>query len=237
MAMPHDQLQKEIRRLVTVLDPAIGSKLLAQLGFLHVPGRPPAEGKAYLFVALRARPTLAHFDPERVDFWLTVDGRGTRADLDRSTPMRGECEYAWGVIRVVDRKSVANEFVSFGGLVSVRRIEDVLVAVFSSAAPIAARGGHSQGWDFGAEEMAAFMGRLRAAAGTSRSLELILAALSPLAVYALFVIDSLRRHRDRHGLLVGDERIIGMLRDEQHWLQARTPADWTAAEQIAERLA
>jgi hypothetical protein len=222
---------------VSVLDPAIGSKLLAQLGFLHVPGRPSTDGRAYLFVALRARPTLAHFDPERVDFWLTVDGRGTHADLDRSTFIRGECEYAWGVISVVDRKAVANEFVSFGGLVSVRRIEEALVGVFSSAAPIAARGGHSQGWDFGAEEMAAFMGRLRAAAGTSGLLELKLAALSPLAIYALFVIDSLRRHRDGHGLLVGDERIIAMLRREQRWLRTAVADDWAAAEQFAERLA
>lgn len=222
--------------MATVLDPAIGSELLAKLGFLHVPGRPPADGLAYLFVALRPRPTLRHFDPERVDFWLNVDGRGTRSILDRSTPMRGEFEYAWGVISVVDRKSVVNEFVSFGGVVSVRRIDDVLVAVFRSSGPIAARGGHSQGWDFGAEEMGGFMGRLRAAAGASRSLELKLAELSPLAIYSVFVVDSLIRHRDRHGLLVGDERIVEMLRDEQHWLQAQFPEDWAAGQQIAERL-
>ena len=222
---------------MTVLDPLIGSKLLAPLGFLQVPGRPSVDGHAYLFVALRARPTLAHFDPERVDFWMTVDGRGTRASLDRSTVMRGEFGYAWGVIRVVDRKGVANEFVSFGGSITIRRIEDMLVGVFSSAGPIAARGGHSQGWDLGTEEMAAFMGRLRAAAGASRSLELALASLSPLALYALFVIDSLRRHRDLHGVLDGDQRVIAMLRDEQRWLQAELPESWTAAERIADRLA
>lgn len=223
--------------MTTVLDPTIGRDLLAQLGFLHVPGRPLANGSAYLFVALRSEPTLRHFDPERVDYWQSVERVGTRAVIERSTSMPGESEYAWGVISVVDRKSVANEFVSFGGQLKVRRIGDVLVTVFSSSGPIAARGGHSQGWDFGAEEMAAFIGRLRAAAGASRSLEFELAELSPLAIYSAFMVDSLSRHRDRHGLAVGDERIMAMLYDEQHWLKAHVPADWASGAGIAERLA
>lgn len=222
--------------MTSVLDPAIGSELLAQLGFLHVPGRPADEGQAYLFAALRSRPTLHHFDPERVDFWLNVEGRGTRSVVDRSTSMRGERQFSWGVIGVVDRKSVANEFVSFGGRLSVRRMDEVVVAVFSSNGPIAARAGHSQGWDFGAEEMAAFVGRLRAAAGDSRSLEHELAGLSPLAVYSAFIVDSLGRHRDRHGLIVGDERIFEMLQREQQWVEREAPEDWVLGAEIAQRL-
>jgi hypothetical protein len=221
---------------VSGLDPMVGPRLLSRLGFLQVPGRPQADGQAYLFVALRQRPTLDHFDPEHVDFWLNVGGHGTRISLDRSMSVRGDVRFAWGVVSVVDRKSIANEFVTFGGELSVRRVEDIVIVVFRSPAPIAASGGHSQGWDLGAEEMAAFMGRLRAAAGTSRELDFRLASLSPLAVYALFVIDSLGRHHSRHGLLVGDERIVRMLDAEQDWLRANDPGAWAAAREVAHRL-
>ena len=50
---------------VQTLDTSIAHVLLANLGFLLVPGPPLDHGAAYLLVAVRAKPTLAHFDPER----------------------------------------------------------------------------------------------------------------------------------------------------------------------------
>ena len=220
----------------TLLDPEIGSRLLADLGFLHVPGRPIDPGRSYLMVALREKPTLRHFDPERVDYWSSVDGRGVKSSVDRATRACHDAEYAWGEIGVVDRKGVANEFVSFGGRLTIRRIEGVHVVVFVSAAPIVASGGHSQGWDPGAQEMAGFVGRLRAAAGASRALESALAGLPPLAVYAAFVSDALARHHDRRGARVGDPELIDLVERERRWIAEGSPADWQAGVELASRL-
>jgi hypothetical protein len=207
--------------------------LIDQLGFLHVPGRPATTGQAYLIVALRPRPTLVHFDPERIDYWEFVGGIGVAAHIDWSSRPSDYSPFAWGKVSVVDRMGVANDFVSFGGVYTVRRTRDGLVSVFSSPAPIAACGGHSQGFDFGASEMAAFVGRLRAAAGNSRELEARIADAPPLAVYSAFVADALSRHRDPHGQQVGDEKTVEMLRSERRWLVDAAGRDWAAGIEIA----
>ena len=61
---------------------------LADLGFLAGPDLPDRPGPGYLLVALRARPTLRHYDPERVEFWGIAKGHGVRRALTRATPMR-----------------------------------------------------------------------------------------------------------------------------------------------------
>jgi hypothetical protein len=137
------------------LDPVVGRELLDDLGFLLVPGRPTASGTAYLFTALRPRPTLRHFDPERIEYWVSVDGHGLPATLEWSMPVVPPRPYSWGLIRVIDRLGVSNEFVSFGGQLDAARFDDVLVAVFSSDAPIEARGGHSQEWEPGSSSVTA----------------------------------------------------------------------------------
>jgi hypothetical protein len=208
-----------------LLTATIGGRLLTDLGFLHVPGLPGADGPAYLFVALRRTPTLRHFDPERVDLWFPENGRGTRGAIDIATPS-GRREFAWGTIRVVDRKRVANEFASFGGLLEARRFDDVLVAVLSSDAPIVARGGHSQGRDQAADEMAAFFARLRAAIGQDPALEKLVCSLPPLALYSAFLADTIERHRDGHGEVVGDLTIVRLVTREAARLRLNDPADW-----------
>lgn len=220
----------------TDLGPAVGAELLAELGFLHVPGAPYAEGKAYLFVSLRPRPTLRHFDPERVDYWVTEAQRGVRASLDRLTSLPPASAFAWGCISVVDRLGMSNEYVSFGGALSVDKRERDRVAVFSSDAPILARGGHSQGWDPGAEEAAAFLARLRAAAGRSRELETRLAGLAPTAIYAAFVADSGARFRHSEALTDFRPHTLGRLRREEGRLKADAPPDWQEGAEVARAL-
>jgi hypothetical protein len=57
--------------------------VIADLGFSIVTGGHPANPVATdLVVALRDEPTLRHFDPEEVSYWVPVDGRG-RSHLDR----------------------------------------------------------------------------------------------------------------------------------------------------------
>jgi hypothetical protein len=214
----------------------IAPQLIDRLGFLHVPGRPGASGQAYLIVALRRLPTLEHFDPERIDYWQVVEGRGVPEQIDHSSQSRREAPFAWGAISFVDRKGIANYFVSFGGKCTVERSLDEMVAIFSSPGPIAACGGHSQGFDFGAGEMSAFVGRLRAAAGASHALEARICGEPPLAIYSAFVADALWRHRDPHGAPVGDERVLEMLRSERRWLVATAGHEWATGIEVARSL-
>ena len=218
------------------LGPEVGGELLEELGFLHVPGPPYAEGRAYLFVALRRRPTLRHFDPERVDYWLTDEGRGVRASVDWFSRLPAESEFAWGSLRVIDRLGMSNDYVTFGGTIGVGAQGGTKICVFGSSAPIMSRGGHSQGWDPGAEEAAAFLARLRAAAGRSIEFERRLAALSPEAIYAAYVADSRARYRDSRTLADWRPRTLSSLRREEDRLRGHSPADWTSGAELAEVL-
>lgn len=218
------------------LTPHVGSELLSELGFLHVPGPPLSANRAYLFVAVRRRPTLRHFDPERIDYWQTVDGRGGVASIDWRTRMPAQGEFAWGAIRIADRLNVINDFVGFGGTLAVKRSSDTLVAVFCSAAPILARGGQSQGWDPTSDEVATFFARLRAAAGESRAAEARLAQQQPQALYAAFVCVSLARYEMAERVAAWRPPALALLRRERSRLRRRVPAAWTAGEALARTL-
>ena len=56
-------------------------------GFLAYPDLPDGPGPAFLIVALRSAPTLRHYDPEAVEYWVTEDGCGARRTMSRATPM------------------------------------------------------------------------------------------------------------------------------------------------------
>lgn len=215
------------------LDPPIGAELLEQLGFLHVPGGPAGRAAAYLFVCLRKRPTLAHYDPEAVHFWVTSDGRGIADELSRNTPMPVRTEFSWGTIRLVDRLRVSNEYVSFGGDLTADRVDGSVVGVFHSPAPLLLRGGHSQGWDLGAESIAACFGRLRAACGAVPGLEQALAQASPLARYAAFLADATARYRSSEMLRTLDSPLWRWLDSEGRHMRREQAADWDAGAGLA----
>ena len=88
---------------------------------------------------------LQHFDPEAVDYWVTERGRGERRTLTHATPMPRSEDFAWGLIRLVDRLGISNEYLTFGGHLDAASVDDVVVAAFTSPAPLLRRGGHSQG--------------------------------------------------------------------------------------------
>ena len=135
-------------------EPVSAAPLLSDLGFVASPDLPDRPGPAYLLVALRASPTLRHYDPEAVEYWVSDGGKGSRRTVTRSTRVPLESEFSWGLIRIVDRLHVTNEYLTFGGHLSVDSVDDVTVAVFASPAPMLRRGGHSQDWDEGAETLA-----------------------------------------------------------------------------------
>lgn len=218
---------------MALIDPIVGRTLLEELGFLLVPGAPLGRGRAYLIVGFRAVPTLDHFDPERIDYWTNVDGHGMAATVDWPTHVAEIQDFSWGLIRIVDRLGVSNEFVSFGGRVETNRVGDVKVVVFSSEAPIIARGGHSQEWEVGSMEIVGYLARLRAAADPRGPLERRLAELSPVTRYAAFVWDGIitaTAAEQRAGWKRADRLVL--LRERRR-LQQESPADWAAGVELA----
>jgi len=138
-------------------------------------------------------------------------------------------EFAWGLIRLVDRLGVSNEYLTFGGHLDAASVDDVIVAAFTSSAPLLRRGGHSQGIDPGADAVGAFFGRLMIAVDYRPGFESALAATDPLVRYAAFVRDGLDRRRGRGGTPPIDDALGGLLRRESTRLRAAAPDRWEAA--------
>ena len=179
------------------IDPASAGGLLANWGFLAEPDLPDRPGPAWLLVAIRPVPTLRHFDPELVEFWVSEQDRGRHATITYETPMPLNRPFSWGLIRTVDRLKVSNEYLTFGGTLVADAVEDAVVAVFTSPAPLLRRGGHSQVWDPPAEWLGAFFGRLLVAVDYEPGFEALVAAGGAPR--------SLRRIRRRlHGPLPGE---------------------------------
>ena len=206
--------------------PADASRALAQLGFLVRSDLPDVPGPAYLLVALRDRPTLSHYDPETVEFWVSRDGVGRRDRITRTTPMPIDHRpFAWGEIRIVDRLHVGNEYLTFGGDLSAGLVDGVVVAVFASNAPMLRGGGHSQGWDEAAENVGAFFGRIRLAADYVPGFEARFAALQPEARYGAFIADLVARFRMEPRRRELQSRLWTLARSEERRLEGSCPVE------------
>ena len=96
---------------------------LAHLGFVLRDGSAPGVTPGpRLLVALRDHPTLDHFDPEAVTYWVATDGHGSLATLarggrlatlDRDGEATRAVPWSWGPVRVRDRVPVSNGFLGF----------------------------------------------------------------------------------------------------------------------------
>lgn len=219
---------------MTTADLASAARRLANLGFLansDQPHRPGGEG-AFLMVALREVPSLHHYDPERIDYWVSVDGLGQAASLNRDSRLPGRLDFGWGPVRIVDRLGIANEYLTFGGTLLADLVDGAVVAVFTSAAPLLKRGGHSQEWDLGAASVGAFFGRLLLAVDVRPGFERRLSAATPLARYGAFIVDELSRYEASQALREAAPDLWAWLETERRWLQSTSPADWSAAQQL-----
>ena len=213
--------------LTAPVDPETAARLLRGWGFLVHPDLPDLAGDAYLLVALRPTPELDHFDPERLEVWVSAGSHGNRLEVTRATrPLH--TDYSWGTIRVVDRFGVANEFVSTGGRLAVHRVGDAMIAVLTSSAPILRRGGHSQGWDAAAVDLAAFFGRLLLTVDLIPGFEAQLASATSLARYAAFVADAIERHRSSPLLRAEHATLWPLLCREWRRLETDHPVDLAA---------
>jgi hypothetical protein len=223
-------------------DPAFGiraTEVAGQVdhwGFLAHPDLPDGPGPAFLLVALRSAPTLRHYDPEAVEYWGTRDGRGERRSLTYTTRMPRSEDFSWGPIRLVDRLRVSNEYFTFGGHLDAALIDDAVVVAFASPAPLLRRGGHSQGWDAGADAVGAFFGRLMVAVDFKSGFETLFADATPMARYAAFVRDSDRRRCDTRRSAATQDDLSRLLRHESKRLQASAPDQWAAAGTLLEAM-
>jgi hypothetical protein len=208
------------------------ARRIADLGFEVHPDLPDGPGPAYLLVAIRPSPTLAHFDPECVDFWRTDDGRGVHSTLHGRSAMPRELEFSWGRIRIVDRFGVENEWLTFGGTLRADAVEDVVVLVFTSPAPLLRSGGHSQGWDHGADSIGAFFGRLLLAVDYEPGFEARAAEATPLSRYAAFVADVVERYRRSPALRAHDPWLSRRMAAAAVAIPRDHAADWAAGQSL-----
>ncbi len=214
------------------LDPAAAARRLADLGFLATSDLPDRPGPAYLLVALRPIPTLRHYDPERVDYWVSEGGRGKAATLTRDTPQPLERTFSWGLIRITDRLAVTNEYLTFGGSLTAAVVDADSIAVFRSPAPLLRRGGHSQSWDHGAEILGAFFGKLLLAVDYHPGFEAQLAAAEPIVRYAAFVDDVVSRYRGNPALRSGHPDLWLLMQGEERRLRSDAQDAWASGAEL-----
>ena len=215
------------------MDPATAVERLTSWGFLARSSVSDRGGPAYLLVALRAEPTLRHFDPETIEYWAVEHDRGVRRRITREDHLPLTGSFSWGMIRIIDRLAVSNEYLTFGGDLFVVRVEDAAIAIFTSPAPLLRRGGHSQPWDPGADSLGAYFGRFLLAVDYAPGFEAQAAAASPLARYAAFLSDELGRYRGL-ALRVSEPRLWLHLQAEQRRMRACHPVDWALGQALLE---
>lgn len=215
-----------------VLDAVSAAPMMADLGFLSSPDLPDRPGPAYLLVALRETPTLDHYDPEAVHYWVSAAGRGARRVLTRQTALPVDTEFSWGLIRIVDRLQVTNEYLTFGGRLAAASIDGAVLAAFTSPAPLLRRGGHSQGWDQGAESLGAFFGRFLLAVDYAPGFEARAAKADPVVRYAAFVADTMARYRASTDLRTQHAALWTLLRAEERRLRSDRSTEWSAGQAL-----
>jgi hypothetical protein len=212
------------------------ARLLADLGFTLDHSAADLEpGGAALHVALRDRPTLRHFDPEAIGYWVEREGRGRHAIIDRDLDVPWHGDFEWGDVRVVDRLGESNRFLVFGGDVTAADVDEALMVIrFRSAAPILRAGGHSQGVDPLEPWVGAFFGRIMIPIDFTAGIEGRVAAVEPGALYGAFLVDASRRlDSGRPGR---DQGSLEPLRGEVSRFRATRPGAWAEASTLLDSL-
>ncbi len=192
------------------------ARILGNLGFERVePDRGQGDETSHLLVALRSKPTLQHFDPESIDYWIVDGARGRVAKLDLDVRFPLTADYAWGRIALADRLGVKNEFLSFGGTLRAQLTpESTALVDFSSHAPILRWSGHSQSTDPLTAEVGAFFARIKIPIDFAPGAEALVSKAAPRTLYCAFI----QYVRER----LAQART---LRDANRWL-----AEWSSRE-------
>lgn len=209
---------------------AEAASLVRDWGFVAHADLPNAPGDAYLIVALRDQPTLTHFDPEQIEFWVTRGPagheRGTRQTMWRTSTLPVSKPFSWGTIRIVDRLGISNEYITFGGQLEAVEQPGMTLCVFRSPAPILRRGGHSQDSDLGSFDFASFFGRLMIAIDYVAGFEALAATTSPMGRYAACIAHFAARYSHSADLRAARPELWELIRAEQTRLSREQPAAW-----------
>ncbi len=208
---------------------------LAHLGFELRDGiRTGSVPGPRLLVAFRDVPTLEHFDPEEAGYWAaTASGCCRLATIDAGHHEPASRPFSWGRIRVTDRVPVSNEFLAFGGtLMTGVRDEHLVLAAFTSRAPIVRWAGHSQGVDPLTDEIGAFFARLMVPVDFQEGAEERIAAIDPEGLYAAFLSHTSRRLGPGSPLRAADPAFARMIDHECHRLEHDVPAAWQASVEL-----
>ncbi len=217
----------------TPLTPKVAAGFLADLGFLVVPNVPSRSIDGFLLVAIRDHPTLQHYDPEEADYWVDAGLHGCAMSLWRRTKMPIHDAFSWGVIRIVDRLHVTNDFLTFGGTMRAEEVDGTAIVVFRSMAPMLRLGGHSQVSDDAAVPLATFFGRLRGVMTVSPVAERrVIARRSDVPVRRLHLR---RRGPLREGAHPPGVRaqMWHIFQTERARMQHEQPAAWSAGQELA----
>jgi hypothetical protein len=218
------------------VDVAMATRLLADWGFLARPDLPEHEGPAYLLVALRREPTLRHYDPEVVDYWATEHDRGVRRAITLASAMPIDGPFSWGPIQIVDRLHVTNEYLTFGGSLRAERVEGAVIVVFTSPVPLLRRGGHSQGWDPGADSLGAHFGRFLAAVDCIAGFEAAAARADPISRYATFLVGTTEHYRQATALPRPQRELLELSQREARRVQQLDGDAWLRGVALWQRI-
>ncbi len=214
------------------------ARRLANLGFeLVQPDRTGGDETSHLVVALRPTPTMKHFDPESIDYWITDGARGRAAHLDRDTRLPIAGDFSWGRITLTDRLDVRNEFLSFGGSLRARLTSDATVLVdLSSEAPILRWSGHSQETDPLAGEVGAFFGRLKVPIDFVPGAEALIAKTAPPALYCAFIQFVRERLSKARSLRDANRSLADWGSREGQRMEATAAEHWRAGTELRRQL-
>jgi hypothetical protein len=213
---------------------AAAAALMTDLGFSLVNGDDPtAPGGANLLIALRATPTLRHFDAESVSWWRFDGEHGQEQVLDRSTALPRSLPFSWGRIRIVDRLGIENDWLGFGGTLRVADVDAATRLVqFHAQAPIYRWAGHSQGVDWLTDEVGAFFGRLRIPIDFRPGAEQLVGEADPRALYAAFTQDAWHRFAATTRVADAEPDLAAWARREGHRLEAEDPEAVAAGREL-----
>lgn len=207
---------------------ARAADVVRDLGFSIVTGVDAGDPVATdLVVALRDEPTLRHFDPEVVSYWVPQEGRGRPRELTRESPLPLEGRFAWGRVWIADRLGLTNQWLTFGGTIRAAALEPTATIVeFSSPAPIQRWSGHSQGLDLLTPEMGAFFGRLMIPIDFEPGAEGRVVDADPTVLYVAFIRDAHARTVASARLAVADRPLTSYVAREARRLEEADPAAW-----------
>jgi hypothetical protein len=212
-------------------------RILDNLGFCLVEADETKDDTNHVLVALRPMPTLRHFDPEQIDYWVTEAGRGRSATLDRETRCPLDGKYSWGRITITDRLGVSNQFLSFGGALRAERTaEGTILVGFSSLAPIPRWSGHSQGLDQLTDDVGAFFARMMVPIDFVPGAEEQISAAAPRTLYCAFLQHAGERLNQARTLREASRWLAQYAARESRRMEAVSPDDWRAALELRRRL-